>query len=204
MANRREFLQAAAAATGATAAAQAGFAADGMLTSGPLALHAVIVDRRFPESRAFGERLAGRGAPVRSIDADVTDLWRDELKPLWTRTPEAIAGLTARPALFLLERLAWDHRMRVVFHAEHERLAGGGFAHALLQGGAGFRAADLEAAGAWWIEALAGALEGLPSAARTAGPTPAGLAAHLEEIGEPLASWVIAPVAPVARTGAQA
>jgi hypothetical protein len=195
MTNRREFLQVAAAATGATAAARAGFAADGALAAGPLALAAVIVDRRFPEARAFGERLAGRGAPVRSIDADITDLWRDELRPMWAREPAAIAGLTARPALFLLERLAWEHRMRVVFHAEHEPLAGGGFAHAVLQGGAGFAAADLEAAGDYWADALARALEGLPGSARTAGPTPAGLAARLEEPSEPLVSWVIAPLA---------
>jgi hypothetical protein len=195
MANRREFLQAAAAATGATAAARAGFAADGALTSEPLALRAVIVDARFPDARAFGARLASRGAPVRSIEADVTDLWRNELKPMWAQEPAPIAGLTARPALFLLERLAWEHRMRVVFHAEHEALTEGRVAHAVLQGGAGFRAADLDAAGDLWAEALARALEGLPGSARTAGPTPAGLAARHAETGEPLASWVIAPIA---------
>jgi hypothetical protein len=41
------------------------------------------------------------------------------LRAAWTKQPVAIAGLTAHGPLFCLERLAWDHGMRVVFRAEH-------------------------------------------------------------------------------------
>jgi hypothetical protein len=35
------------------------------------------------------------------------------------KQPVAIAGMTLHGPLFCLERLSWDHRMRVVYRAEH-------------------------------------------------------------------------------------
>ncbi len=82
-------------------------------------LHAVVFDERFAEAVRFGHAARGRGLPTRSMRGDVTDLWYGELHPLWKERPAPIAGLTAYGALFCLEQLAWDHRMRVIYHGTH-------------------------------------------------------------------------------------
>ena len=49
----------------------------------------------------------------------MTGLAFGDLSQQWLRPPAPIAGLTARGRPFCLERLAWDHGMRVVFRADH-------------------------------------------------------------------------------------
>jgi hypothetical protein len=79
----------------------------------------VIVDERFPSSAAYGEEWRARGAAVHAIRGDITDLWFHDLDLRWKQQgPVAIAGLTAHGPLFCLERLAWDHAMRVVSRVE--------------------------------------------------------------------------------------
>jgi len=85
----------------------------------PISLYKVIFDRRFPSSREFGAEARKLGLPVHEIEGDITDLWYHDLSLRWREEPVAIAGLTAHGPLFCLERLAWDHRMRVVFRARH-------------------------------------------------------------------------------------
>ena len=55
---------------------------------------------------------------MHGIRGDITDLWFHDLDPQWKKQPVAIAGLTAHGPLFCLERLAWDHGMRVVSRVE--------------------------------------------------------------------------------------
>jgi hypothetical protein len=78
----------------------------------------VIFDERFPASVAFGQKWKAGGAPVHAIRGDITDLWFHDLDAQWKKQPVAIAGLTAHGPLFCLERLAWDHGMRVVSRVE--------------------------------------------------------------------------------------
>lgn len=189
MTNRREFLHTAAALSAAPLVGRAAFA--GMHQS--IALETVVFDARHSEARAFGARAGTLGASPRAIEGDITELWLGELLGRWRAAPVAVAGLTERPALFLLERLAWDHGLRVVFEAEHEPDANGRAGHRVVRSADPGLARELEAAGAGWPRALADALiagNGVP--ARSFGPTDAALAAHL---GEPakLYSWIIAP-----------
>lgn len=85
----------------------------------PLALFKTLFDTRFPASRAFGERMTARGFATAAITGDMTAVWLNTLYPRWQRGAAPIAGLTAHGPLFCLERLAWDHGMRVVFRAQH-------------------------------------------------------------------------------------
>lgn len=189
MTNRRQFLQTAAALSAAPLAGRAAFADEREAA----ALGAVIFDARHGDARRFGTRAGSLGAPLRAIEGDITPLWQHELLARWKAAPAAIAGLTERPALFLLERLAWDHGMRVVFEAEHEPVAGGGAIHRVLRTADPRLSRELEAAGPGWPSTLADALVAVGRApARDFRPTDAGLAARL---GEPakLHSWIIAP-----------
>lgn len=189
MTNRREFLQSAAALSAAPLAGRTAFA-DGRL---PAVLDAVVFDSRHSEARDFGARASFHGAALRSIEGDITDLWQNELLPRWRKSPGAIAGLTERPALFLLERLAWEHRLRVVFEAEHLPDGRGHASHRVVRTADPRLARELELAGPAWPGILADALVASTRApVRDNRPTDAALAAHL---GEPtkLYSWIIAP-----------
>lgn len=182
-------------------------------------LHAAVFDERFAEAARFAAEAHRLGLPVRGVRGDVTDLWYAELHPLWKRQARPIAGLTPYAALFCLERLAWDHGMRVVYHGEHARLADGRIEH-VLQG-------PVEAAGtaptpraraapgerADWPTQIASLIAqaerrsswvGLPPARRAvearfltpALPLGQGTARGREQrVGQSLHSWVIAPPA---------
>jgi hypothetical protein len=133
-----------------------------------VALYKVLYDTRFPESVAFAARAAEHGRAVHAMRGDVTRFWYDDLYHRWREGPTAIAGLTAYGALFCLEQLAWDQRMRVVFRAEHT--AG-------------------TAVGREWARAMADAVVHCPRTQRAAvGTDDASFGADAEK----LYSWVIA------------
>jgi hypothetical protein len=88
------------------------------------AFHTVLFDARFPEARQFGAEATRLRMNVRSFHGDLTNVWFHELAPVWRAQPVAtadmaLAGMTDYGALFVLERLAWDAGMRVVYRAEH-------------------------------------------------------------------------------------
>jgi hypothetical protein len=116
MASRREFIQA-----GIVASALPIIGSAGDLATQPSApaFYKVVFDHRFPASREFGREMEKSGASVCGIHGDITDLWFHDLYHRWKQGPAAIAGMTAHGALFCLERLAWDHGMRVLSRTEH-------------------------------------------------------------------------------------
>jgi hypothetical protein len=187
--SRRSILKSAAALSAAPLAPKIVFA-DG---ADPVALDALIIDARRREARAFGLRAREWGAPLREIEGDITNLWFHELDAKWRSDPAAIAGLTERPALFLLERLAWDHNLRVVFEAEHELDGERAVGHRVLRTGDPHLERKLAAAGPGWAGVLADSLiAGSNTSARDFSPSGAAMASRP---GEPvkLYSWIIAP-----------
>ena len=98
-----------------------------------LKLHLAIFDHRFAAGRQFASSSEARGIVTRPIASDVTSLWYSELHPLWKQQPVAIAGLTTYGPLFCLERLAWDHGMRVLHREQRDaRVAAAGEPNQLL------------------------------------------------------------------------
>jgi hypothetical protein len=198
MTNRREFLQAAAiaglpvigAATGNIAVARSKAPARNDL-------HAVLVDERFAEAQSVAASLASAGTPVHTIpDGDITQVWLSHIGPAWRSGPVAIAGLTARPALFCLEQLALTSGLRVVFHAEHVLQADGEAEHTVLRGAddAFLSARDLRRAGSLWPARIADAISTHRQLAR---PLPlarsdAALDPALPPGAQLLTSWIIA------------
>ena len=154
----------------------------------------MIVDDRIPESLRFGQRMREMGSAVHAISGDVTDLWFHDLFAQWTKEPVAIAGLTEHGPLFCLERLAWDHKMRVVYRAEH-RLDGDCVVHEISGPEAVIRrAADLGSAGVRLDDARGAFGQSLPESVGS----PTAVARAVTRVApagdrEPLLSWVIAP-----------
>ncbi len=85
----------------------------------------VVFDRRFSASRAFGAAAAQNGRRTLGYVGDITALWFHDLGPGWVRGRAAVAGMTTSPALFCLEQLAKDHRMRVKVRVERPHAAPG-------------------------------------------------------------------------------
>ena len=125
MKNRREFLQAGIAASLLPVALPPVAASAPEAQATATTFYKVIFDERFPASVAFGEEWKARGAPVHAIRGDITDLWFHDLDLQWKQRPVPIAGLTAHGPLFCLERLAWDHGMRVVSRVEQKAMHDG-------------------------------------------------------------------------------
>lgn len=194
MTSRREFLQIGMAATALPLATEVVRAAGVTDAADALPLYRAVYDTRFSDSVAFAAALGRHGVPMHAIDGDVTRLWYDDLYHAWRTRPVAIAGLTAHGALFCLERLAWDHGMRVVFRAEH-RYRDGRIEHDLAGPVAMLAEAERLGGSAAWPACMAAALCACPRGRTELGR--AHRAAPFEgaaPAGEELYSWVIAPV----------
>jgi hypothetical protein len=175
-------------------AARAGLAA-APAAEPALPLYKVLYDTRFPASVAFARRAEIAGLAVHAMAGDMTRFWYDDLYHRWRQAPVAIAGLTAHGALFCLEQLAWEQRMRVVYRGEHTEAARGTVTHRFAGPAPLVAAAAAAAAEPGWAAALADALVEYPRARheRTmAQAVTAGAALTLPSDG--LFSWVIAPV----------
>ena len=212
MTSRREFLEAAAltalpAMAGVPLVAEAALAKKPAAGQGaaPVSAAAVAVphfdfvlfDARYAQARSAAARIGGAGTSVQALtDGDITQVWMDHIGPAWQRGPAAIAGVTARPALFCLEQFALSSGLRVVFHAEHVVHADGRTDHSLLRGAdrIGLSAPDLARAGDQWsthiVEALARYRPQIDSP--RFGRSDAALEPALPSQAQLLTSWIIA------------
>lgn len=195
MTNRRQFLQIGIVATVLPLAAPAVDAASLGLASpaDTLPLYKGLYDTRFASSIAFAERLARHGIALHGFNGDITRFWYDDLYPIWKSGPAAIAGLTARGALFCLERLAWDQGMRVVFRSEH-RFVDGGVHHEITGPLSMLQEATSAMRARSWAACMADAAVQCPT-----GRAELKSVRHSTPAREPLPdqslyAWVIAPV----------
>jgi hypothetical protein len=190
MTNRREFVMAGLAASALPLAARADFAD----LEAAIPLYKILYDTRFPASVAFARRAAAAGAAIQAMSGDITRFWYDDLYHRWLQEPAAIAGFTAHGALFCLEQLAWERRMRVVYRGEHAALDGC-VTHRFTGPAPTLEAALSATAEPAWSEALAGVVGACPP-----GPLQRDtvqtttVAGTLAPPSEPLFSWVIAAV----------
>jgi hypothetical protein len=198
MTSRREFLQIGLAAStlpmAGPAALVAGDTAPGSAAAVPL--YKILYDTRFPASVAFARRAAARGLSTHAMDGDMTRFWYDDLYHRWRDGPAPIAGLTGHGALFCLEQLAWDQRMRVVFRVEHSVAAQGCVAHR-LEGPAALLPVAVDAiASPAWAAAMADVVAECPRG-RIERQMASALTKRAATVpsSESLFSWVIAPVA---------
>jgi hypothetical protein len=199
MASRREFLQIGVAALALPISARAGLTRAVPAPAkefAPTPLYKVIFDERHASSRAFAGEVKRLGAPVYGIKGDITDLWFNDLDARWKKEPVAIAGLTEHGPLFCLERLAWDHGMRVVYRADHTYRTDGYMEHELSGSERMLRGAvELSSSGPAWSSRVAGLLTRCPASGAQVSQLTV-VTPGVKQAGDPehLVSWVIAPV----------
>jgi hypothetical protein len=124
MHSRREFLQAGIAAAIVPIAMPShvmDFDAPAALGALPAAdeFFSIVYDVRFDAAALLASKAERSGLPVTRITGDITDFWFNELSLRWKAAPVAIAGFTTHGPLFCLERLGWDHGMRVAYRGVH-------------------------------------------------------------------------------------
>lgn len=160
-------------------------------------LKAILSDRRFPMSSAFGARAAAMGIPHLATNGDITTIWLKHLDPLWREGKASVMGLTTQDQLFCLERLAWDRGMKVIMRVEHQEMGLGEITHtidapALLtaQSALALQRGDL------WPSELA-TLMGSCSPSQCIGHRSNREVISKGRLGEHLVSWVIVPASQV-------
>lgn len=191
MPTRRTVLQSAAALSAAPLAPNVVFAGSDRAA----AQMSVLYDHRHREARDFRFRAAHLHAPISgTLDGDITELWQNYFSVAWKEKPAPLAGVTERPALFMLEQLGWQYGMRVFFLAEHELLKNGRWAHHIVRTSTPGIKGRLESAGDTWPIVLADQLLVAPQEVVSKDITPSG-AAMAASLNEPtkLYSWIIAP-----------
>jgi hypothetical protein len=110
-----------------------------------------------------------------------------------------LGGVTTHSGLFVLETLAADHRMRVVYKGEHRAIATTGVEHRLTAHPALIEAVSSDVNEPFWAM-LGTALLRYPADAQP--PVTQALRRYGEAVpprDEPLVSWIIAPLALGAR-----
>jgi len=84
-------------------------------------LESFVADLRYEESVTTASSLKSQGVPVAEITGDMTDLWIQQYSRQWKQKPMSLAGVTGKDALFVLETLAPDYGMRVIYKTEIPR-----------------------------------------------------------------------------------
>jgi len=198
MASRREFLQMGVAALALPISSHPSLSPDASPADGEpstIPLYKMVFDERFGSSRAFAQQAQRLGVPIHGIKGDMTDLWYHDLYARWKQGPAAIAGMTAHGAIFCLERLGWDQRMRVIFRADHRYLIDGSIEHALSGPPSMLRQAAELSKETNWASEMTSLITRCPTArpqlslANVIGPA----VRHADD-PEHLISWLIAPL----------
>ena len=198
MANRRQFIQ-----SGLLAASAA--LLPSLTFSLPLAdIHSAsptcfVFDKRFDTAIRMSRHMARQGLSTAEFMGDLTELWSGYLGSRWKQTPMTLAGFTTHHGLFVLETLAADYRMHVVYRGAHAQLSDGSMEHHIAGPAAlvAHIAAALEihpSASQTWPAQLSRALGqwqvGDASTTKLLLTTPAQKFADHEDT---LFSWIIAP-----------
>lgn len=200
MTDRRTFLQTGITALALPTIARTAFSLPLSVPSGAgptITPYKVIYDENYRETVDFAEAANKLGADIHGIKGDVTDLWYNDLYHEWKKGPAPIMGMTDETALFCLEELAKDQRMRVVLRIDHKYLPGNKIEHVV----SGITETPREISnlvndGPAWNIQIAGVV--MQCSENRATLTPAKLVTELKRPAsnthQALVSWVIAPV----------
>ena len=194
MTSRRQFIQSGVALSALSSASvatlQTAFAAEDGTNA--LQLERFIFDTRFAEAYDTAQIMDTRGVPLSSTAGDLMDLWYSELDARWKQGPMALAGVTTEDALFVLETLANDHRMRVVFRGKHSIAQDGHISHQMS--GPASVVAQFDAAERVFGNELANAFTACPLGTPDSATADLTTTIHGTSLRDvPLFSWIIAP-----------
>ena len=166
-----------------------------------LALDQFVFDARFAEASDVAEAIGRLGVPLAPFAGDLSELWYRDLDLRWKQAPMALGGVTTQEGLFVLETLALDRGMRVVFRGEHGLARDGTVRHTLEGPGMLLEHVSPMPADSTWPSVLASAMTRCPLGRPDVGKIELVTEVHGISLRDvPLFSWIIAPRADVALT----
>ena len=199
VASRRQFIQSGLALSAVSLTGIPAFAPRaGETDVASLRIERFVVDTRFAAAVELARHAARHGIPLAETSGDLTDLWYHDFDLRWKRAPMVLAGMTTRGGLFVLETLAADHRMLVVYRGTHEA-SQDGVRHG-LSGPARLIASAMAQSTAPFWERLEQAMNECPPDGRRVTELTLTTSAEGMAGGEPLFSWLIAPRSPETAT----
>jgi hypothetical protein len=132
MINRRELIVSGLAVSVlARASSAAALSSPAAAPSDRLPVRYFVADERFREALETSRAAAGSGTAILTFSADVTGLY-ESLDLAWRSARFAVSGMTTPGALFVLERLAWDHGFRTAYRGIHRSTNEGSVRHELF------------------------------------------------------------------------
>jgi len=159
-----------------------------------LALERFVYDARFAEGFDVAQHVGKLGVELSPISDDLMTLWYDDLDLRWKEAPMALGGVTLAEALFVLETLAADRQMRVVYRGEHAPAEDGMIRHKLAGPRALVEGLAAQPPEADWEAALARAVTACPlGEPETAEAELVTAAPAIVLRDETIYSWIIAP-----------
>jgi hypothetical protein len=166
-----------------------------------LQLERFVFDARFAEASDIAQQVERLGVTLAPTAGDLMALWYEELDLLWKQEPKALAGVTTRDGLFVLETLALDLQMRVVYRGEHGVADNGDIVHKLEGPAAMLERLPPPIGHTAWAAALGRAMTHCPLGKHESAELE--LVTNVRGISlrdVPLYSWIIAPRTAVALT----
>jgi hypothetical protein len=151
-----------------------------------------VVDVRFAEAIAIAGHAAQRGTQVLELQREVMELWHDHLAP--GNQADAFGGCTTTIGLFLIETLAADRRMRVVYRAEHSPHVDGRITHSIKGAAATLTQIADSGEAMEWTRRMARAFDYYQAGAEAVGETTLSTSAQATLRDEALVTWIIAPL----------
>jgi hypothetical protein len=131
MTSRRHFIRSGLALSALSLPAVPAWASAGVPAAARPYFDRFIFDGRFAEAVEVAQSVAPFARTSIRIQGDLTALWYDDLDLAWKRGPMTLSGVTTEHGLFVLETLAADRGMRVVYRGRHAAPAGGRIVHTL-------------------------------------------------------------------------
>ena len=196
MASRRQFIQSGLALSAVSLTGIPAFALRAGEPHVPsLRIERFVFDARFAAAVELARHAARHGMPLAETSGDLTDLWYNDFDLRWKQAPMALAGMTTRGGLFVLETLAADHRMLVVYRGTHESSQDGGVRHVLSGPARLIARATAHSTAPFW-ERLGRAMNECPPDGRRLTERTLTTSAEGMASSEPLFSWLIAPRSP--------
>lgn len=197
MTSRRQFIRSGLALSALSLPAVPAWASAGVPVARRPYFERFIFDGRFAEAVEVARYVTSFAQTSIRIQGDLTPLWYDDLDPAWKRGSMTLAGVTTEHGLFVLETLAADRGMRVVYRGRHAAPAGGRIAH--TSAGPIRMLEHLAAERASFWSTLADAMTRYAASRATESVEHITLHDGAHNRTEALYSWIIAPRSPSSR-----
>ncbi|MFV0481188.1 MAG: hypothetical protein ACK5LP_04315 [Campylobacteraceae bacterium] len=156
----------------------------------------LIYDKNFTSSLDFVNILKGKTESIHEIAGDINTSLYNSLNDGFTKNKTTLIGIGSAESLFILEKIANDKGMRVIFKSSHELLKDGTILHSFDASYPVLRTLTKEFSNSKdsdWVKILADVLQTIPNQKIGSMDSFTSISKDKYELNKPIHTWVIAP-----------